>query len=803
MATEFPNSFRDPLYASLDAKTEEKLGLPVGLLSSVRANGEKSNHNQTNELGTLSVYQFIPATRKAILDKYGIDVSLSPENASEGAGLLLKEGLDRNKGDASQAVGEYIGGLDRKNWGKTTNAYINRVMTGQQGAKVNALENGFAQFMAKNPAVPAGQSTAAASPAAPAAAPKPDAMSEGFGNWLAKENSGKVSIPGAEAYDARPPTPDATLGEQIVGAGETALNLGTGMVGGTLGAAVGAGSELVNQLTSPTGSANPMQAMSNAAEQGAQALTYAPRTAAGQDMAAGAGSVLANAVPLAGLGGEMASLARAGQVAKPTAAAIPPIAANTLGAAAENVAAGVRAAPAKVAQLVGREPATPTPTPGTFGSVGAAGVDMATQRRMNAADLPAPIQLTKGQAERSFEQQRFERETAKNPEAGAPLRERFAEQNQQVLRNFDAWVDQTGAEAPDLRATGVAVDKALVSKAARDKAEIRVAYKNAEKAGEMAEPVNASAVADVLNASKSAESTAPVLSAAKAELQRLGGGTLDEAGNLVGTDMTLGNMEQLRRFVNKVSGADPTNIKFAADIKRAIDASTEGAGGDLYRGARRLRENYANQYENRAVIAKLLNTKRGTNDRQVAFEDVFDHSILRGSLDDVKTVRKVLQTGDADGKQAWKELQGQTVNYIKDQATKNVARDERGNQIVSAAGLDKAIRSLDADGKLDFVFGKKGAEQMRAINDLAKDIYTAPPGSVNTSNTASVLLAAMDMAISGAGGMPLPVMSGLRMVVNNVKDRRIRAQVNEALGLAARREAAQPKPIRVNKKTIH
>ena len=45
-----------------------------------------------------------------------------------GAGYLLKESLQRNNGDVASAVGEYIGGTDRANWGKTTRAYINRVM---------------------------------------------------------------------------------------------------------------------------------------------------------------------------------------------------------------------------------------------------------------------------------------------------------------------------------------------------------------------------------------------------------------------------------------------------------------------------------------------------------------------------------------------------------------------------------------------------------------------------------------------------------------------------------------------------
>lgn len=194
---DFPKSYQDPLYADLDAKTEEKLGLPVGLLSSVRVRGERSNHDQTNSLGTSSVYQFIPATRKAILDKYGLDVTLNPQNASEGAGLLLKEGLERNKGDASQAVGEYIGGLNRSNWGPQTKAYINRVMTGQNAAKTSALENDFAKFMASNPAVPAGRSTSATPPAAATTEPAATgALEAGFAQYL---QANPTAAPAAEA----------------------------------------------------------------------------------------------------------------------------------------------------------------------------------------------------------------------------------------------------------------------------------------------------------------------------------------------------------------------------------------------------------------------------------------------------------------------------------------------------------------------------------------------------------------------------------------------------------------------------
>lgn len=809
MATEFPNSYKDPLYAQLDAATEKKLGLPPGLLSSIRLNGEKSNNDQVSEASARSPYQFIPSTRKAILDKYGIDPLLSPENASEAAGLLLKEGLQRNGGDPVAAAAEYHAGPNRALWGPKTKAYMERVSAGLTQAKGDALATGFEAFMKANPAVPA--NSASAAPAAQA--PKSDPLARDFGSWLsardASGNLNQVSIPGQEASDARPAPADPTLAQRAVGALETGANVATGIVGGTLGAVQALPGAIVDQVmnTNPAPNTDPMRAVSQAVAQGAERFTYQPRTEAGQSMAAAAGEALANTIPIAPLAGELSVAAQAANALKPTTAAIPAVARQTAATAAQELRAmpaRVAEVPGRVAELVRGEAPEVRPTPGTPGSVGAAGVDMALQRRMAAQELPQPIELTRGQATRDFAQQRFERETAKNPEVGAPLRERMAEQNQQVLRNMDIYFDQTGAAAPDLRTAGIAVDKALVEQAARDKARVRVAYKNAEKAGEMEAPVALDAVVKHLNDTAPEAATAPLLTVARNKAIQTGIATVDDAGNLVAQAVPLKTAELFRQAVGSATDYTPTNVRQATILKQLVDTATDGLGGTLYKEARAARARYAQNYENRANIATLLDNKRGTADRAVAFEDVFNHSILKGSLDDVRNMRRVLQRGGDDGAQAWRELQGQTVNYIREQATKNVARDERGNVVVSPAGLDRAIKSLDADGKLDFIFGKRGAEQLRTLNDVTKHIYTAPPGSVNTSNTASVLLAALDMGISGASGMPLPVTSGLRLVVNNIKDRRLRMRVADALGTKTP-QADRPAPRRAakTKQTVH
>lgn len=414
----------------------------------------------------------------------------------------------------------------------------------------------------------------------------------------------------------------------------------------------------------------------------------------------------------------------------------------------------------------------------TMAGAGAADTGAARIRRERAASMPFPMKLSKGQATRDFEQQRFERETAKQGKIGEPLRQHFAQNNQDILRNFDAFIDQTGTQSPTLRATGQTVDRALVAKANKAKAEIKAEYERARKAGEMASPVPTDGLVAWLKENSSKARNAPVIATIEDELVRLKGAKRGDGGVLNAGNMSINDMEELRKTANEVMGNDPTNRLFAQKVKEVIDNSTAGRGGEIYRRARQLRERYAREFEDHAVIDKLLSNKPGTRDRAVAFEDVFSHSILNGSLDDVRTLRKTLQTAGRDGEQAWRDLQGQTLEYFRDQATKNVARDERGNPIVSPAALDRAIVDLDRDGKLDFIFGKQGAQQLRDLNDLAKDVFVAPPGSVNYPGTASVILQALGEMTLGRFGIAARIITGGKKFV---EARKLRQRVRDAL----------------------
>ncbi len=590
----------------------------------------------------------------------------------------------------------------------------------------------------------------------------------------------KANIPGQQTPDA----PQSTgLLEKAAGAGEALLSAASsipamvGAAGGALGAAAGA------IASGEFGTKQAADRIEQAAGDAMQGMTYVPRTQTGQAIMGGVGDAM-NSLGLPAIGAAQGLRAPAGAMrAAAQAARIP--AAAVLDRAATAVPAAVRELPGRVAAAV--RPGQ-TPTPGTMGSVGAAGADMATQRTTAAQSLPVPVRLTTGQATRNFEQLRFEGETAKDPRTGAPLREFADQQRADVLANFDRFIDMSGAEAPDLPAAGRSVTSALTKSAARDKAEIRTAYKAADKSGDTAQLVPYAEVSAYIEQQSPTTRVklAPILDVVAEQLK---------ANDPDGTGaISIRALEDIRKTINKNTEFGTPNSVHGGEMKTLIDAATEGKGGELYKKARALRIKYATKYEDRAVIADLITNRKGMADPKVAVDKVFQRSILQGSPDDVLFLRRTLQSGGPDGVQAWKEMQGATLRHLYEQATRGAGSDQRGAPLISVAGLDNAIKALDKNGRLPIIFGKQGAQQLRDINDIAKVVNTVPPGAINTSNTASVLLAALTEAgVTGSmTGIPIPVLSGLRAIALQVKDRRIQQRVQEAIRNEALRQQRAP-----------
>lgn len=585
--------------------------------------------------------------------------------------------------------------------------------------------------------------------------------------------------------------------DKIIGGTEAGLTVATGVVGGVIGQAAGGFHGIAESVVDGTfGTQQGAQNALNRATQASNALTYQPKTAGGQRAVGAVGEFIDDTgldtlppVLGGGVGTAAATLGRASvPVATTAAREVAQAAKPVVVQAVEQAKRPVNAVTEAAKNIFNRESANNGPAPA---NIGAAQVDQATIRQALAADLPFTPELTRGQISRDPAQLKFEVETAKNAEMGAPLRQRYEDQHLVIQQNIDHFIESTDGLATNMREAGIAVDTALQKQMKADKNRVRVAYNKADNSAEAQTPVdlttpidnggNPTTVLDYLNSQPDLPTT-PILATAKKTAVSLGIAEKDPNGSLISKNPTIKQMEQWRSQINQNVNAEAPNIRQAAILKSMIDEHVGPAEGALYKAARAERVRVAKRWENTAIMHDLTNKKANSSDRIVALEDVQKRIIHDGSLDDLRVAKRALLTSGEEGKQAWKDIQGQTLQEIKNAATAGVAPDARGNQMISPAALNKAIKRLDDSGKLDFIFGQQGAEKLRSLNEISKTIFTVPASTaINHSNTAATLSAAMDLVLSGMSGFPAPLASALRLSTKHIKDRKIRKRVEDAL----------------------
>ena len=588
-----------------------------------------------------------------------------------------------------------------------------------------------------------------------------------------------VEIPGTSE-----PKPSRTIGERAKGAGEAALSMATGATTGTVGAVAGALGGAARVVEAGAfGTKQGADQIEQSAMRGAEAGTYAPRTQAGQEYVQNVGEAMAPLGAVAPMSQMLAAGASA-PAAVSSAGAMIPAAAQRMRQA---VAPIQRATQAVVEPVQGAIQAARTSGPFATKSVGAAEVPSAVVRRERAAQMPVPLEgdaaLTRGQASRDFEQLQFEKETAKVGDVGAELRTRAMNQNEAIQQNFDALVDRANPQYLDKQAIGGAVDRALVNRANVVMRRVSEAYRAADEAGELEMPVQMKGLAGKL---QEVEDFRPFLetemNAIERQAVRMGALVPDADGALQPGQITLRQSETLRQFINdSIDWTDKRQARVGRILKDGIDESTEGAGGQAYARARALYRQQVAELENAALTRKLLNTKRNSDERQIAIEDVYDRVIVRSSVEEMNKLRgSLLKAGD-DGKQAWANLKAKAIDDIKEQGLMQ-ATDDRGNRVLSPAGLNKAIERLDQSGKLEALYGKKQAQVIRDLGEISRDVMSAPPGAVNFSNTASALRVALDSVLTfGITGIPAPAATALKEAAKYMRDRQTRNRVREAL----------------------
>jgi len=347
------------------------------------------------------------------------------------------------------------------------------------------------------------------------------------------------------------------------------------------------------------------------------------------------------------------------------------------------------------------------------------------------------IRLLKGEQQQNLGQLQFESETAKNfPETlGKPLLEAKAAQKTDILNRMDRMAEETGAkgalsDSESYRTLGNLIDKELVSAYEAKKKKVDLAYQKARDANETKAIVDTQPLDDYLTSLAAEAISVPEINSIKAKLNAF--------KELKNGQVTVDDIESIYQIANKLGKPGETSGKYMKDIRNVLDQVSEGAGGDLYKAARTQRRELANQFDDNFRVAELLGTKAGYADRKVALDDVFKHIVLDGSKEQMQNVAVLLKKAGPEGRQAWSEVQGQTIQHMKDQLTKPASGE------LSFAKLKTTIDNLDREGKLTYLFGKNGRDQIIDLRDTVKDALVKPPGAVNYSNTASAMVRFFD-----------------------------------------------------------
>lgn len=392
-------------------------------------------------------------------------------------------------------------------------------------------------------------------------------------------------------------------------------------------------------------------------------------------------------------------------------------------------------------------------------------------RRINQADtMVRPTELTKGQATRDPAALRQEELLAQTDE-GSAIRERHIEQNRAIIESLETLRDRAAPKSSNMEDVGrrVALERergnvkaqegALAMKERKSNENVRALYEKARNSPENNMPVTPKPMIDWLTENGAAAASVPEINSVAQMLKRFGAVDFDANGNAIARrDLTIGEMEEIRKLVTKLGNQPGTPAShYMNELKHRIDWTTADSGGDLYKAARNARRLHAMEFEEPKAIAQLLDSKSRT-DRSVALEDVWGKTVLGGSINDLERVQMTLlnakdrKVKDA-GRKAWRDLVGNTVEYIKDEATKQVALDTSGNVNISPAALKRVLAKI-GDQKLDILLGKSSADMLRQVANVTYDVKTMPPSKVG-STTASNFMVMMDGIQKNLGKIPL------------------------------------------------
>jgi len=453
----------------------------------------------------------------------------------------------------------------------------------------------------------------------------------------------------------------------------------------------------------------------------------------------------------------------------------------------------------------------------------------ALKREALLKGLRVPVTTTRAKLTRSSPDLRREAVASKT-DAGEPIRQtdiranRDIQANLEILRGRKAGLrgglhdpaEEGAPSGPSVRAptkgaeeVGRSVQGSIRAKAKASKARYDALYKKARETEPDAR-VSVAPLHEMLEANP--------------EIQHLGfmQGWLSRAARTLKTpegevpkleNATLKELHDLREKAGGIARAGGTDGYYAGQVVRAIDKAMEEVpeGAKAWKAANKAYREHQAEFKDQGIIKKLVTNKAG--DRSLALEKTAQ-TIAKGSIEQIRQVKRSLLTGGDkaarfEGRRAWRDLQGETVNRILEDARNVVATDEAERQVLTAAALRKGINAVGRD-RLTEILGKSTTDELYRILRAAKITRTEPAGRVTESGTVpnALVLAEKHLAhYIPFGNLARGVKEGVKSLTERGKaarevDEAVKTPLQSAAEEAERRAAARNAATRARLTTL-
>jgi hypothetical protein len=578
-----------------------------------------------------------------------------------------------------------------------------------------------------------------------------------------------------------------TIGQQLVGAGEAALNLLTGATTGAVGVLGGTVGGLSQEiLAGRFGTPQALKAVEQAAAAGGQALTYQPRTTEGQEQAQAAGKFLSNVLPpvlpvLAAPGMGVQATRNVAPIAQATAQRGVAATQQAASVAGQAIARPVQAATTAVREMVSPVAAAPIETTVPQMVLKAAPADILADASVRARPSATPLDsVATGKRDlvldaigippesrrlgaRTGDKNQIQTEIMLSKLEGAePMRQQLDLESQRLAEYATAIQRDTGGTAGATSlARGEAISAPLEGYQNWYNGEISSLYKLANEAAAGQGGIRLNRLKSYLNEPANFKGDGrSVARDMRNELIRLG--YMDKKGNLLEIDAIAA--ERIRQEANRLFDPTKPQTKNAVSgVKDAIDEDVLSVlPSAIYKDARDKRTQYREIFEDPKGLAQILDISgpEGVN-RAVAL-DVLPDKLVNYAAKNTAQFNNIMRTLEtlptpelqALGKQALAEVRAHLVEKM---ISKNIDPTEAalGGAVVWKGTDDTLSRQMSPyRGKTRQLLGDDLANRLDTLRVGARILRPFDPNPSGTATTALNLQTELSKkAISALGGL--------------------------------------------------